>query len=102
MAQEKSDANECITSIVKIRYNDASISFTTDNSVYFLHFFHHIYFSYRRRKVFTTMPERNFFQGLRATHVADRIAFLLAKDVVGYSYQRILFAKKTSILVYKT
>src|SRR5580658_1907355 len=77
-AEKKSDADERVTSIVQIGYDDTPIALSTDHRIDRLHGIDHIDLSHRRRIIRAAMADRDLLKRLRAAHIADGIARTLA------------------------
>lgn len=67
MGKKQTDSYKRIPSIMKVRYNNAPVSFPTDNGVYVFHLFYYVHFAHGRRVIFTPLiPDILFINAIIA------------------------------------
>ena len=98
MAQEESNADQRVASVVALGVNDTTVAFAANNGVHAFHLRYHVHFSYCTCAIFTAVRFGHIAQGTRGGHIAHRVARRVAKDIIRHADEGVLFAEHLSVL----
>ena len=98
VSQEQCNADQSVTSVVNLRIDDTSVTFTTDYCVCVLHLCDNIDLANSGGIVLATSLASHVTNRTSGAQVRDCVSLCMAQHIVGNTYKRVLLAEHLSVL----